>query len=134
LARGISEILEPEGVHEEFDPEKMDFSIYEHTSSKRIDATLAEIENTQVVPKIQPNFVPIHNPGDRRFVHVSQDTAESHPKPKPDTSAQPHLASVPARLASYDSEAKKKGLLVPGRQFWRGTSESFSFRSWLTKG
>lgn len=117
LINGIEEIVYQEGVDEQ-EAMELEFNITDHKTNKYYYITYEEITNPQPTMRIQE---PINTKGDRRFTVISRDQEENK------YSVQSKSNPKPINIA-----AQKQGLIGPGQQLWRGTSESVGkFKRWL---
>lgn len=117
LFDGIEEIVYEEGIDQR-EAQELEFQISDHKTNKYYYITYEEITNPQPAMKMQQ---PVNTKGDRRFTATSRDEEENkysiHSKSKP----------KPINLA-----AQQQGIITPGQQLWRGTSESVGkFKRWL---
>lgn len=116
LINGLGDIFEQEGIQEDIPPEEIDFLLYDHKTNRSNDLTLADIENPQ--PVVRPHQMPT-NKGDRRFQVITPDKTENIPYQN---------KSIPNKT---NVAAQKAGIVAPGQELWRGTSESTNFKNWL---
>jgi hypothetical protein len=114
LVSGLSEILEDEGIDESVPPEEIEFWFDDHKTNRSHSISLAELEQpitmrsnimVQSVKKIQPN-------------KDSEENKYQNPS-----------SSVKNK---WTQAAQDKGVIPPGHDLWRGTSEGWMpFKKWL---
>lgn len=121
LINGLYEIFEQEGIDVN-DPEEneVEFQISDHKTNKYYYVSLEDILNPQ--PTVRPQQ-PINTKGDRRFSWTQPDQEENkYSKP------------IESKPNPTNTAAKNYGIIGPGQQLWRGTSESVgSFKNWLSR-
>jgi hypothetical protein len=123
LVHGLSEILDQEGIDESIPPDQLEFSIDDHKTNRSHSMTLAELEEpismkTSIMPQTVKK-VPIPNKGNKD----SEENKGQSPSP-----------SVPN---PWNKAAVTAGIIPPGHELWRGTSENVlkfkTFSEWLEK-
>jgi hypothetical protein len=118
LISGIEEILYQEGIEPEQEEEDLEFQISDHKTNKYYYLTYEEIKNPQPTMRTQQ---PINTKGDRRFNPTWRDQEENK-----------YSTPVPSKQKPINAAAQKQGIIGPGQQLWRGTSESVGkFKRWL---
>lgn len=114
IAEGIRDILYEEGGHEE--PE-IEVAIYDFKTGKSWYASLAELEQPHVTPNVNQQVTTTYN---KSFYHGTNPKDEEENK---------YATQAKSGVNQLNQAAQKQGMVGPGQQLWRGTSESF--RSWL---
>lgn len=115
LYNGINDILDEENDYE-VDTTDLEINIQDYKTNSNRYVSFSDLENPQAIRPAQPNAVNT-NKGDRRFTPTSKDNVENIPN---NIKSNPNLLNV---------AAQKTGIVGPGQQLWRGTSESF--KNWL---
>lgn len=117
LDRGLGELLEQEGILDNVPSEEIDFSLYDHKTNRSSYLTYADIERQQ--PVLRPQQT-LNTKGHSKFVLNTKDQTENIPfKNK----------SMPSPI---NKVTQNLGLIGPGQQFWRGTSETnMNFKEWF---
>lgn len=134
LSDGIEEILYQEGGEglddEEDDAEEpLEINVTDHKTGKTFYFTLQDLQQPQ--QPVRPTQQPINTKGDVRFsMGMIPDEEENKYSAR---LYNPYVRSPLPKTNPWEDEAKKQKLIGPGQQMWRGTSESFSFKSWLLK-
>lgn len=120
LVHGLGEILDSEGIDESIPPEELDFSIDDHKTNRSHSVTLAELEEpVSMKASIMPQTVkkiPIPQGNKNSEENKGQNPSPSVPNP-------------------WNKAATAAGIIPPGHELWRGTSENKlklkTFSEWL---
>lgn len=124
LVRGLGEILDQEGIDENVPPEEIEFWIEDHKTNRSHATNMAELEEpvtmrankmvTSVINKPLPTF---------KTNKDSEENKGQNPSPSVQN--------------PWNKAAINKGIIPPGHELWRGTSEStmklITFKEWLNK-
>jgi len=112
LLNGLDEIFDSEGIEED-NPEQMDFTIFDFKTNKSRYITLADIQSTiPVVRPVQQLMTKNHS----KFNITNKDNTENTPQTN---------KSNPSPL---NVAAQKIGMIGPGQNLWRGTSEQVAIK------
>lgn len=115
LQSGIGDILESEGVDDDVPPEEIEFTLYDHKTKRSSYVSLADIENPAPVMRTsQP------------LMSVKKVTP---PKDSEENKYQQPSVSVKNK---WTKAAQDQGVIPPGHDLWRGTSEGWMpFSKWV---
>lgn len=117
LHSGVGEILDQEGVDEDVPPENIEFTMYDHKTKRSTYLTYQDME--QPAPVLRPS---------QALMTVKKVSGF---KANKDTDENLSQNPSPSVKNKWTAAAQKAGVVAPGHDLWRGTSESMSFARWL---
>ena len=109
LHNGLEEILYNEGI--DAPEEEVEIALYDHKTNRSNYVTLADLGNSETVVKTNQNLMTIYN--------------------KPIWTGAKTEKEIKSKKSGWNTAAQKAGIIGPGQDLWRGTSEHFSFSEWL---
>lgn len=117
LQNGINEILDNEGVDEDVDPADIEFTMHDLKTNRSSYVSLQDIENP--APTMRTN---------QALLSVKKVT------PSTNAASEENKGQVPTPSVKnkWTAAAQKAGVIGPGQDLWRNTSEGHSFKTWLT--
>ena len=131
IASAVQDVIYEESnmTDDEYDPETVDIDIHDLSNNKYRSMTLAELLTPAAVQTNARNIDDGKNAygANGKLKQTStamfrQDTAESLPQVRKNKSVQ----------NKWNKAAQDKGVIPPGHELWRGTSEQYvSFSEWL---
>lgn len=118
LADGIEEILFDEGHLDDEGIAEFEIAVSDFKTGKSFSLSLEQLR--EPVAPVRTNQ-PINTKGDRRFNWTTPDTEENK-----------YSKKIGSKPNPWNTAAQQQGVIGPGQQLWRGTSESRGFKAWLS--
>jgi hypothetical protein len=116
LASGIPNILDDEGIHEEVESQHIEFTLHDLKTNRSSYITLQDIENPAMGMRTNQSL---------------QSTKTVTPTTNAASDENKGMIANKSVRNKWSAEAQKAGIIAPGQDLWRGTSESMSFSKWL---
>jgi hypothetical protein len=118
LHSGVSEILDQEGIDEDVPPEDVEFTMYDHKTKRSTYLTYQDMEQPTTAFRPTQNLMSVKKVSGYKSNKDTDENLGQNPSP-----------SVKNK---WTAAAQKAGVIAPGHDLWRGTSEGMSFSRWLS--
>lgn len=130
VASAVQDVIYEEQniTDDEYDPQTVDLDIHDLKNNKYYSVTLAELLAPPALPMTQARNI---DDGKNAYSGKLKDTSSASSRPDQGESI-PQANKNKSVQDKWNAAAKAKGVIPPGHDLWRGTSEQYvTFGEWL---